>query len=129
MSKTRITALAGYAQNILETATKLSYIFKYRKTQLICPGRIYGQRTNLMGLYSGGGGGGLIFRRKNASICNLLNLLLFFLFFSIKLVFRHISRRARSEICSELTIKTPEYVTLTKVNSKDTVTSFWSLHC
>ena len=29
MSKTHITALAGYAQNILETATKLCHIFKY----------------------------------------------------------------------------------------------------
>ena len=29
MSKTRITALAGYAQNILEGATKPSHIFKY----------------------------------------------------------------------------------------------------
>ena len=29
----------------------------YRKIPLICPGRIHGQRTNLMGLYSGRGGG------------------------------------------------------------------------
>ena len=56
----------------------------YRKIPLIRPGRIYGQRTNLMDLYSGGGGlvygGGFIFGRKNNSICDLLNLLLFFLF-------------------------------------------------
>ena len=71
--------------------------------------RIYVQRTDLMGLYSGGG---LIFGRKNTSICNLLNLL-FFLFSSIKHVFRHFSRRARCEICSKLTIMTPEYVKLT----------------
>ena len=37
---------------------------------------------------------GFIFWRKNTSICNVLNLLLFF-FFSIKLVFRHILHRAR----------------------------------
>ena len=41
-------------------------------------------------------------------VCNLLNLL-FFLFSSIKHGFRH-RFRAR---CSKLTIKTPEYVTLT----------------
>ena len=57
----------------------------YRKIPLIRSGCIYGQRTNLMGLYSGGGMGthmlgGLIFGRKNTSICNLSNLLLLFLF-------------------------------------------------
>ena len=74
---------------------------------LIRPGLIYRQRANLMGLYSGGGGGAL-----HTSICNRLNLLLFFLSSGIKLVFRHISRRVRCEICSKLTIKAPEYVKL-----------------
>ena len=70
-----------------------------RKIPLIHPGRIYGQRANLMGLYSGRRGG-LLFGRKSTSICNLLNLLLFLPYFGI---FR--------EICSKLTIKTQEYVT------------------
>ena len=48
------------------------------------PGLIYGQRTNLMGLYSGEGIGGLIFRRKNTSTCNLSNLLFFLSFFQYK---------------------------------------------
>ena len=46
----------------------------YRKIPLIRPRRIFGQRTNLMGLYSGA----YIFERKNLSICSLLNLLSFF---------------------------------------------------
>ena len=33
-----------------------STIYKYRKIPLIPPGRVYGQRANLMGLYSGEGG-------------------------------------------------------------------------
>ena len=44
---------------------------------------IYGQRTNLMGLYLRRIGlytGGIIFGKKNTLICNLLNLLLFFFF-------------------------------------------------
>ena len=85
-------------------------ISNYRKIQLICPGRVHGQRTNLMGLYSGvpicgvWGGDGLIFERKNTLIFNLLSLLHFFLFFCIKLVLWHISRRTRSETSSKLTI-------------------------
>ena len=69
-----------------------------------------------MGLYSGvevGWSGGLIFGRKNTSSYNLLNLLLFFVFSIIKLVFRHIARLARCETCLRLTIKAPEYVKLT----------------
>ena len=50
----------------------------YCKIPLIRPGCIYGQRTNLMDLYLGNGG--LKFGRKDTSICNLLNKLLFFLF-------------------------------------------------
>ena len=52
-----------------------------------------------------GWGGGLIFGRKNTSSYNLLNLLLFFVFSIIKLVFRHIARLARCETCLRLTIK------------------------
>ena len=102
----------------------------YRKIPLIRPGRIYGQRTNLMGLYSGGlYPRGLIFGRKKTSIWNLLNLL-FFLFSSIKHVFRHFSRRARCKICSKLTIKIPEYVKLMiKLKIKTPLTSFWPLYC
>ena len=51
---------------------------------------------------------GLIFGRKNTSICNLLNLLLLFLFSSIKLIFWHISRRVRCEIMFQVTKKTPD---------------------
>ena len=40
---------------------KIIFFTTYRKIPLIRPGRIYGQRTNLMGLYSGvGGGGGVV---------------------------------------------------------------------
>ena len=66
---------------------------------------------------------GLIFRRKNTSICNLLKVLPFFLFSSIKLVFWHISHHWRYEICSKLIIKTPEYVTVT---IKLTIKTPWS---
>ena len=59
---------------------------------------------------------GTIFRRgrayireENTSISNLLTFFLF-LFSSIKLVLWHISRCARYEICSKLTIKTPKYI-------------------
>ena len=54
-------------------------------------------------------------------MCNLLNILSFFLFSSIKLAFWHISRRARCEICSKLPLKAPEYVKLT---IKTPLTSF-----
>ena len=63
-------------------------------THLEC---IYGQSTNLRGLYSGEEGGG-IFGRESTSICNLLNLLLFFLFSSIKPVFPYFTPW-RYEIC------------------------------
>ena len=43
-----------------------------------------------------------------------------FLFSSIKHVFCHFSPRARCEICSKLTIKTPEYVN-DEVKNKDTI--------
>ena len=110
-----------------------STIYKYRKIPLIPPGRAYGQRANLMGLYSGEGGGlytgGLIFGRKNTSIFILLNLL-FFLFPGIKHVFRHFPRRAKCEICSKLTVKTSEYVKLTiKLKIMTPLTSFWPLYC
>ena len=47
----------------------------------------------------------------------------FLSFFLYKTHVCHISRHERYEICSKLTIKTPEYVKLTinKVNNKDTV--------
>ena len=73
-------------------------IIIYRKILLIRLGRIYGQKKNLMGLYSrwgrGAGGGVLIFGRKNTSISNLLNLL-FFLFSSVKNVFLEYIREER----------------------------------
>ena len=54
----------------------------------------------------------------------------FLSFSSIKLVFRHVSCRANCEICSKLTIKTPEYAKLTiKLTIKTLLTSFWSLYC
>ena len=70
----------------------------YRKIPLIRPGHIYGQRANLMGLYSGGlYTGGLYWGRKNNSICILLTFVSFFQS-SIKHVFRYFSRHARCEI-------------------------------
>ena len=77
----------------------------YRKIPLRCPEHIYGQRT--VGLYSGRWGGGAYIREENHFNCNLLNLL-FFLISSIKTYFGIFSRRSRSEICSKLTIKTPD---------------------
>ena len=59
--------------------------------------------------------GGGVFLRENISICNPLNLL-FFLFLSIKLVFRHFSCRGGCEMCSWLTRKVND-----KVNNKDTI--------
>ena len=55
------------------------------------------------------------FWEKNTSICNPLNLL-FFLFLSIKLVFRHLSCRGSCEMCSWLISKVND-----KVNNKDTI--------
>ena len=76
-----------------------------------------------------GEGGRIIFGRKNTSICNMLKLL-FFLFSSIKHIFRRFSRRARCEIYSKLTVKTPEYVMLIiKSKIKTSLMSFWSLYC
>ena len=102
---------------------------KYRKIALIRPGRIYGQRTNLMGLYSEVGGlETLIFGRNNTSICNLSNFL-FFLCFSIKHVFWHFSRRARYEICSKLRTKTSEFVKLTiELKIKTPLASFFIVY-
>ena len=72
-------------------------------------------------------------REEKFLICNLLNMvkLTFCFFFSgIKHVFRHFSRRRICEICSVLTIKTPEYVKLTiKLKIKTPLTSFWSPYC
>ena len=76
--------------------------------------------------------GGLILGRKNTSICNLLNFLLFFLFSSIKLVLYVVLYVVLypSKICSKLTIKTPEYINLTiKLTIKTPLMSFWSLCC
>ena len=77
------------------------------------------------------GVGELIYVTKNTSISNLLNLLLFFRFSSIKLVFWHISRRARREIFSTLTVKVPEYIKLSiKLTIKTPLTSYiWNLEC
>ena len=70
----------------------------YRKIPLIRPGHIYGQRANLMGLYSGGlYTGGLYWGRKNNSIRIFLTFVSFFQS-SIKHVFRYFSRHARCEI-------------------------------
>ena len=46
---------------LLATGCKLNEhkILRHRKIPLIRPGRIYRQRTNLIGLYLGGGGEGL----------------------------------------------------------------------
>ena len=63
---------------------------------------------------------------------NLLpvKLLTFLSFFQHKTRIWHISRRERCEICSKLTIKTPEYVELTiKLTIKPPFKSFWFLYC
>ena len=60
---------------------------KYRKIPLVRSGRIYQHKANLMRPYSGRvavEGGSLIFGRKNTSVCNLSNVLTFFLFFQYK---------------------------------------------
>ena len=72
--------------------------------------------------------GAYIWEEKHFNL-HLLNSL-FFLFSSIKHEFWHFSRRPRFEICSKLTIKTPEYVKLTiKLKIKTPLTSFWPLYC
>ena len=78
-----IFIIINHIISIRQTHLFFAHFLEYRKILSIRPGRIYEQRTNLMGLYSRGlytAGGGLILRRKNTSICNLLNLLLIFLF-------------------------------------------------
>ena len=71
----------------------------------------------------------LIFGSRNTSFCNLLNLLLFFPFPSVKLVFWHISCHAWSEICSKLTLKVQKKVKLTiKLKINTSLTSFWFLY-
>ena len=61
---------------------------------------------------------------------NLQSVKLNFLFSSIKHVFRYFLCRARCEICSKITIKTPEYVKLMiKLKIKKPLTSFWPLYC
>ena len=87
---------------------------------------MYGQRANLIGLYSGGRGRRLEgwglytgdFLSGGKAHFNFQSMKFTFLsfFFSIKHVFRH----ARSDICSKLTIKTPEYVKLTIMLKKKT---------
>ena len=53
--------------------------------------------------------GGLYTQEEDwEEVCNLLNLLLSFLFSSVKLAFRNTSRRTNCELCSKLTTKTPE---------------------
>ena len=43
--------------------------FPYRKIPLICPGHIYGQKTNLMGPFEGNrGGGAYIWEEKHLNL-------------------------------------------------------------
>ena len=56
----------------------------YHKIPLISPGFIYGQRINLMGLYSGEGMGKAYIQEENTSSCNLLNLFFLLSFFQYK---------------------------------------------
>ena len=110
----------------------------YGKISLIRPGRIYGQKTNLMNLCLGDGGlgwwGRLIYNRKYiwglyTPVYNLIKLR-FFLFLPVEHVFWHFSNCAKCEICSKLTIKTPEYVKLTiKLKTKTSLMLFWPLYC
>ena len=99
----------------------------YCKIPLIRPGRIYGKKTKLMGLYyakvMGGGEGEIIFGGKNTSICNLLNSLFFFFQYKARIL-------AFFRSCKMSTIKTPEYVKLSiKLKIKTPLTSFWPLYC
>ena len=104
-----------------------------QKIPLIRLGRINGQKTFDGRIFGGFGGGGLThedlkFGRKKHF--NLQSVKLTFSFSSIKHVFRHFSRRARCEICSKFTIKTPKHVKLTiKLKIKTSLTSFWPLFC
>ena len=100
----------------------------YRKIPLIRPGRIYGQRTNLMGLYMGWRGGDYIREEKrfNLQYAGLT----FHYFLQYKGRILAFLYRARCEICSNLTIKTPEYVKLMiNFKTKILLTSFWPLYC
>ena len=83
-----------------------------RRSPLIHPGRIYGQRTNLMGLYSGE----LHFSLQSVKVITFLS------FSSIKLVLWHISRNERWKIKFKVKNKGTRISKVNdKVNSKDTV--------
>ena len=135
--KTRVTnSLAATQENwlvrCLPRARGNQYVYMiYRKFPLIPTGCIQQPEDKFDALIFRGEGGrqALIFGRKNTSSCNLLNVLLFFLFFSVKIVFRHILRHARCEICRKLTIKILEYMKLTINLTKNTpLTSLLSLY-
>ena len=56
--------------------------------------------------------------------------LTFLSFLPVKHVFWYFSRCGKCQICSKLTIKTPEYVKLAiKLKIKTPLTSFWPLYC
>ena len=90
----------------------LTYLIKILKILLLCSGHISEQKANLMGLYLG-----LILARKNILIYNLINLLLFFVFATVKLVFWHNSYCARCEVSSKLARKAPEYEKLKELQN------------
>ena len=77
------------------------------------------------GLYTGGGG---IFVRKNTFTRNLLNLLLFFLFFQYKARIFACFTSCKMWNMFKVNNKAPEYVKLTiKLTIKTPLTLFWSL--
>ena len=115
---------AGWVAKCGETNHEITVLPCYREIPLTHPERIYGQRTNLMGQYSRGKGGAYIREEKHLNL-QPVKLTFPFFFSSIKQVFSNLSCRARCDICSKLTIKTPEYVKLTiKFKIKAPLTSF-----
>ena len=79
------------SQNLGRFKAEWSKLTEYHKIPLIWAGRIYGQRANLMGLYSGRA---YIREEKHFNLQFKLN----FLFFQYKAGLRHFSHRARCEI-------------------------------
>ena len=85
-------------------------------TRTVCSGGFY-----VVGFYLGG-------KILHIAICKTYDCSFFFS--RTKIVFRHTLRRVRFEICSKLTIKTPEDLKLTiKLTIKIPLTSYSPLYC
>ena len=100
----------------------------YRKIPLIRPGRIR-TKDKFDGPIFGVGGEGDYIREEKRFNLQYAELT-FHYFLQYKGRILAFLYRVRCEICSNLTINTPEYVKLTiSFKTKILLTSFWSLYC